>query len=329
MFSERRRARLDTLPGYVEKDFWVCLVLDALFNRRPEGHPRLLFKGGTSLSKAFGLIERFSEDIDLVVFRDGLGFEGDRDPTVATDLSNKQRAVLFKDLGAACRGYIRGALRTALASRIDKLATDCQIVPDESHDGQTLFIEYPTLFPSSEVTYVAPRVKIEAGARSALDPSRECTVTPYIANELPGWPFASGGLRVIAPERTYWEKLLILHGTHCQYRETGGLPADKARISRHYYDVAVITATEVGQAALVDTDLLDAVRNHNLVAFRQRKKRFEEAVPGLMRLVPQPELRAMIERDYRAMQGMILGDSPDFLWVMDQLRYAEAAINRT
>ena len=77
---------------------------------------------------------------------------------------------------------------------------------------------------------------------------------------------------------------------------------DKDRISRHYYDVAVITATEVGQSALVDTDLLDAVRNHNLVAFRQRKKRFEEAVPGSMRLVPQAELRAVIERDYRAMQ---------------------------
>ena len=166
---EAAAARLDTLPGYVEKDFWVCLVLDALFNRRPEGHPRLLFKGGTSLSKAFGLIGRFSEDIDLVVFRDGLGFEGERDPTVASGLSNKKRAALFKDLGAACREYIRGALQTALASRIDELATDCQIVPDEGHvDGQTLFIEYPTLFPSSEVTYVAPRVKIEAGARSAL-----------------------------------------------------------------------------------------------------------------------------------------------------------------
>ena len=301
-----------------------------LFNRRPEGHPRLLFKGGTSLSKAFGLIERFSEDIDLVVFRDSLGFEGERDPTVASGLSNKQRAALFKDLGAACSGYIRGALRAALASRMDELATDCRIVPDEGHvDGQTLFIEYPTLFPSGEITYVAPRVKIEAGARSALDPSRECTVTPYIADELPDWSFASGGLRVTAPERTYWEKLLILHGAHCGYRDTGRLPADKDRISRHYYDVAVITATEVGQSALGDTDLLDAVRNHNLVAFRQAWKRFEEAVPGSMRLVPQAELRAVIEQDYRAMQGMILGDGPDFLWVMDQLRHAEATINGT
>ena len=156
---EAAAARLDTLPSYVEKDFWVCLVLDTLFNQRPEGHPRLLFKGGTSLSKAFGLIKRFSEDIDLVVFRDGLGFEGERDPTVDSQLSNKKRATLFKELRAACSGYIHGALRTALASRIDELPTGCQIVPDEGDvDGQTLFIEYPTLFPSGDVTYVAPRV---------------------------------------------------------------------------------------------------------------------------------------------------------------------------
>ncbi len=82
---EAAASRLDTLPSYVEKDFWVCFVLDVFYNRLPVGHPRLLFKGGTSLSKAFGLIRRFSEDIDLVVFRDDLGFKGDRDPTAASD----------------------------------------------------------------------------------------------------------------------------------------------------------------------------------------------------------------------------------------------------
>ena len=327
---EAAATRLDTLPGYVEKDFWVCLALDALFDRRPGGHPRLLFKGGTSLSKAFGLINRFSEDIDLVVSRDDLGFEGERDPTVAGQLSNKKRAALFNELRSACSGYIRGALRTALASRINELSAGCQIVPDEGDvDGQTLFIEYPTLFPSGGVTYVAPRVKIEAGARSALEPSQGCGVAPFIADELPDWPFATEGIRVISPERSYWEKLLILHGAHCGYRDTGRLPADKDRISRHYYDVAMITATEVGRSAMADTHLLDAVRNHNLVAFRQAWKRFEEAVPGSLRLVPQAELRTLIERDYRAMQGMILGMAPDFGWVTDQLRVAEAAVNGT
>ena len=86
---EAAASRLETLPGYVETDFWVCLVLDALFNRRPEGHPRLVFKGGTSRSKAFGLINRFSDDIDLVMSRDGHSFEVERDPTVTNLISEE------------------------------------------------------------------------------------------------------------------------------------------------------------------------------------------------------------------------------------------------
>ena len=134
---------------------------------------------------------------------------------------------------------------------------------------------------------------------------------------------------MISPKRTYWEKLLILHGVHCGYRDSGRLPNDKDRISRHYYDVAMITVTEVGRSAMVDTQLLNAVRNHNLVAFRQAWKRFDEAVPGSVRLVPQAELRTVIKRDYQAMQGMVLGEAPDFGWVTEQLRVAEAAVNRT
>ncbi len=91
----------------------------------------------------------------------------------------------------------------------------------------------------------------------------------------------------------------------------------------------MITATDIGRSALVDRDLLVAVRDHNLVAFRQAWKRFEEAVPGSVSLVPRAGLRAVIEQDYRAMQGMILGEAPDFGWVTDQLRHAEAAINGT
>ena len=135
-------------------------------------------------------------------------------------------------------------------------------------------------------------------------------------------------LRVIAPERTYWEKLLILHGVHCGYRDAQRLPADRDRISRHYYDVAMITATKTGRSALSNINLLDSVRNHNLIAFRQSWKRFEEAIPGSVRLVPQAALRTMIERDYGAMQGMILGDAPAFGWVMEQLQRAEATINQ-
>lgn len=273
---EAAATRLDTLPGYVEKDFWVCLVLDVLYNRMPEGHPRLLFKGGTSLSKVFGLIRRFSEDIDLVVCRDDLGFEGDRDPA----------------------------------------------------DGSTLLVEYPALYPGGADAYVAPRVKIEAGARSALVPAVRRDIAPIVADELPDWSFDARDLRVIAPERTYWEKLLILHGLHCGHRDEQRMPTDRDRISRHYYDAAMITASDIGRSALSNIDMLDAVRSHNLIAFRQAWIRFDEAVPGSIRFVPQAELRTAIESDYRAMEGMILGDAPPFERVLEQIDVAEATANR-
>ena len=325
---EAAAIRLDTLSSYTEKDFWVCLVLDILFNRLPAGHPQLLFKGGTSLSKAFGLIRRFSEDIDIVVSRDGLGFAGYDDPTVAGNLSGKQREARFEKLREACSSYILGGLATELTTQIDQIAEGCRVGPDEEDpDRQTLLIEYPTLYPGDAVVYVAPRVRVEAGARSALDPTLLRTVTPYVAHELTDRSFDVDNIRVIAPERTYWEKLLILHGLYCGYRDEQRLPADRDRISRHYYDVAMITVTETGRSALSNIVLLDAVRNHNLIAFRQAWKRFEEAVPGSLRLVPQAELRTVIESDYGAMAGMILGEAPRFEWVIEQIQYAETAIN--
>ena len=325
---EAAASRLDTLPSYVEKDFWVCLVLEALYNWLPDEHPKLLFKGGTSLSKAFGLIRRFSEDIDLVVYRDDLGFSDSHDPTVVEDLSNTQRDKLFEELRTVCSRYILGDFRIELTSIMDQIVDGCRLVPDENDDDQqTLLVEYPTQYQSSDIAYVAPRVKIEAGARSALEPTLDSTIFPIVAGELSGWKLEVGNLRVTAPERTYWEKLLILHGLHCRYRDRQHLPTDRDRISRHYYDVAMITATEIGTRALSDIALLDAVRSHNLVAFRQPSRRFEEAVPGSLKLVPQAELRSVIQSDYRAMEGMILGEAPRFDWVMAQIQYAEVAIN--
>ncbi len=319
--------RLATMPDFVEKDFWVCLVLDMLFNRLPGSCPRLLFKGGTSLSKGFGLIRRFSEDIDLVVHRGGLGFDGERDPIVSSRLSNKRRAALFRELMSACTAHVQGPMRSALATTLEAMTEGCTVTPDEGADSQILLVAYPGLWPGRSAAYVQPRVKVEAGARSALEPASSVSIAPYITNDLPDWQFAVTGIMTLAPERTFWEKLLILHGVHCGYRDTGRLPADSDRISRHYYDAAMIAATGAGDAALSDLSLLDAVRHHNLTAFRQAWKRFEEALPGTLRLVPQPEPTAVIERDYRAMRDMILGDAPPFEWIVDQLHRVENTIN--
>ncbi len=157
--------RLETLPNYIEKDYWVCLVLDVLFNHLSNEHPKLLFKGGTSLSKSFGLINRFSEDINIVVYRDKLGFAGETDPIVADDLSNRKRVALFEEIRIACSSYILGELRSDLTSILSGFTDGYKVVPDDlDSSGQTLLVHYPTLFESEDI-YVLPQVKIEAGAR--------------------------------------------------------------------------------------------------------------------------------------------------------------------
>ncbi len=322
--------RLDTLDSYVEKDFWVCLVMDALYNGLPAGHPKLLLKGGTSLSKAFSLIRRFSEDVDIVVSRHDLGFTGNQDPAdPQSSLSNKKRGKLFDELISTCSAYIVGDLISSLSSALETQNADCPIEIDPNdEDKQTLLVQYPSLFPAEDVSYVQPRVKIEGGARSALDPNVTCEISPYIQTELSGWALAVRGITAIKPERTFWEKALILHGAYCGFRDEGRTPSDRHPISRHYYDVAMISATKVGNSALENRELWDSVREHNLIVFRQAWKKFEEAVPGTTHLLPESDLRTTIEKDYDAMQDMILGNVPPFDWIMERLVQIEAQINK-
>jgi len=327
---EATAERLDTLASYIEKDFWVCVVLDALYNGLPDGHPQLLFKGGTSLSKAFHLIRRFSEDIDIVVFRKDLGFESEGDPTnPQADLSNKRRQALFHELRSACSEYICGRLYDDLSTVLAGLDEGCRVdVDKDAGDQQALLVQYPGLFSTEDLSYVRPRVKIEGGARSALDPNVTCKIAPYIETELSDWKLSVGGVTTIQSARTFWEKILILHGAHCGLRDEKRLPRDRDRISRHYYDVAMIGESEAGKSALNDRRLWDNVREHNLIAFKQAWKKFDEAVPGTTCVVPQPELRAEIEKDYAAMQGMILGETPSFDWITDRLAEIEETINQ-
>jgi len=264
--------------------------------------------------------------LHIVVFRDDIGFTGDRDPgNPRTDLSRKKRETLFDELRAACSGYIQGELRPALDAVLP--ATCMVVIDDADKDGQTLLIEYPSTVEAAVPGYVAPRVKIESGARSALDPPVARSIRPFIAEDLPGWRLDVPAITTIAAERTFWEKLLILHGAHCGYRDEQRLPSDRDRLSRHYYDVAMFGDTGIGRGALGDQSLAAAVREHNLLAFRQAWKRFEEAVLGGLRVVPQAELPREIEKDYAEMQGMILGEVPTFAWIVERLEEIEAAVN--
>jgi Nucleotidyl transferase AbiEii toxin, Type IV TA system len=196
--------------------------LNALYHQRPAGGPRLLFKGGTSLSKAYGLIRRFSEDIDITVFRDDLDEPASVEELEA--LSNKKRRAKLDAIRDACRAYITGPLREFLGAQLaDATGGVGRVEIDEADpDGQTLLVWYPEIEPH-DGAYVRPAVRIESGAKSALDPNRPITIRPYISDDAAGLNLTIGDVTTIEATRTFWDKVVIAHDLRRWYEWRGVL----------------------------------------------------------------------------------------------------------
>ena len=322
-------ARLGTAVQNVEKDFWVCWTLDVLFNGLPAGGPRLLFKGGTSLSKAFGLIARFSEDIDVTVFRDDLGC-----PTEVVELdalSGKQRRARLDAIRDACRGYIAGPLKQQFAnlaaSIIPEARFQLELDPDDP-DGQTLLFWYPAVTATGG-EYVRSAVKIESGAKSALDPHRVATVLPYIAQDLPEQDLSVANVTTVNPERTFWDKVMILHGLRQWHDRRGELRHGGQRVTRHYYDVHQLLQAEAAQEWQRDCALaLDCAR-HARLFFGSTDLGLDSAVAGSFTLTPSAAMRAALARDYEARAGMVFGALPPIDVVLSSAEELERLVNRS
>lgn len=327
LFTEAAR-RIGTSERYVEKDFWVCWTLDALFNDRPAGEPRLLFKGGTSLSKAFGLISRFSEDIDITVFRDDLGDDASID--AMEEMSGKARSRQLDAIREHCSAYITGPLHHWLSSHFtDGLAaagikdTKARVAVDSKDpDRQTLLLWYPSLFGDQD-TYVSPAVRIESGAKSALDPHVTADVAPYVAEELGDPAFAVANITTVSSKRTLWDKIIILHGLKRWFDRRGVVRQEGQRITRHYYDVYRMLRETVGQEAVADRDLARDCARHARMFFNRPDLDLDAAVAGNFTPAPSDAMLPALERDYTNMRGMIFGEIPQFSDVVDRIRQLE------
>ena len=324
--------RLGTAEQNIEKDFWVCWTLDALFNRLPPAGPRLLFKGGTSLSKAFGLISRFSEDIDVTVFRDDLGEGGSVE---ALELvSGKKRKAKLDAIKAACQAFIVGTLQTQLVALFDETISRAKIRaagaglvfdPDDA-DRQSLLLWYPSVTAPAG-GYVRPAVKIESGAKSALDPNHVTIVRPYVSEDVPGLDLAVGNIVTVDAERTFWDKVVILHGLRRWFDRRGVLRGGGQRVSRHYYDLHRLLESDAGKAALGNPALgRDCVR-HARMFFNSTDLDLASAEPGSFVLAPSDAMLGELRRDYQAMSGMIFGQAPPFDAVMASVAALDTQVN--
>ncbi|WP_447932451.1 nucleotidyl transferase AbiEii/AbiGii toxin family protein [Sphingopyxis fribergensis] len=320
--------RLGTAPQNVEKDFWVCWTLDALFNGIGEG-PRLLFKGGTSLSKAFGLIQRFSEDIDVTVFRDDLGLPASVEELAA--LSGKKRAAALDAIREACETYINGPLTERLGAICAETCGRTGFEPNalqvkaDPHDRQTLLLVYPSVTPTD--AYIAKSVKIESGAKSALDPNSLRTITPYVDGDVPGIDLAVPGITVVDAERTFWDKVVILHGLRRWYEIRGQLRGNGQRISRHYYDLFRLLQSEIGQAAMANKELGADCVAHARMFFNRPDFDLASARSPTFALCPEGGMIDDLRQDYRAMSVMIFGEPPAFETVIETIAELQKSLN--
>ncbi len=298
----------------VEKDFWVCWTLKRLFEH-PELSRLLIFKGGTSLSKVFGLIDRFSEDIDLIL---DWRVVTDQDPMA--DRSKSKQDQLNDDVNEKARSYISGTLLPMLDAALGK---HCAVeVSGEKDLGHIVRVKYPE---TSNAGNLLPYIQLEIGPLASWMPHSAHAVHPYVADEFPGqFDDSNCPVRVINAERTFWEKATILH--HEAHRpETSSIPT---RYSRHYYDLYLMATDEpVKRAALGDLEMLRSVVTFKKKFYPRGWANYDAAKPGSLKLIPSERILNVMRKDYGAMQEMIFGRRPSFDDIIGGLRELELEIN--
>ena len=310
LFAETA-ARMKTTPAVAEKDFWVTWVLDRLF-ADPELARLLMFKGGTSLSKAYRLIERFSEDIDLIL--DWRALTGE-DPLAVRSKAKQER--LNAAINDRAQAFIGDQLLSRVAHALGELC-QCAIDADDPH---VINIRYPASFPDR---YLRPELRLEIGPLAAWLPHEDRLIVSYAAEQFPKvFERQECLVRVLKAERTFWEKSTILHQ---EAHRPAGNP-QPPRYSRHYYDLARMASAPVKVEALRNLEMLADV-----VAFKQRFyprgwARYDLAVAGSLRLVPDAAVLTAVAADYRAMTNMIFGTVPAFGEILETLRALEKEIS--
>jgi hypothetical protein len=296
--------RMGIRAELIEKDFWVCWILRRLFTL-PEIGGHLTFKGGTSLSKAYGLIDRFSEDIDLVLERTWLGVPS---KPAGSDLQ------WLKKIKRTCRYKVRDELIPSLASEIDARLKDevweLESPQSGDEDPRVAIFRYPTVFPGRVGDYVLSEVKMEFNARSDAEPAFEAEVRPYAAIMFPHvLPEAGTRLRCLAPERTFLEKATLLHEELCRPIELGVRP----RLSRHFYDLAQMLSHGFEARILANLALYDAVVRHRSTFFANDwMGDYSGMLTGMLILRPADDRLAEWRRDYEATSMMFFGEPPPF-----------------
>lgn len=291
----------------IEKDWWVTMTLRALFACECSNH--IVFKGGTSLSKAWNLIERFSEDIDIAIDRKFFGFE--------EELKKKQ----INNLRRASCSYIKDKLQNELNQTLQNngIVGYSLFVPeseDTTKDPQTIEIHFKSLFTPD---YIRDKVVIEIGARSLVEPSENIQLRSILADYYPKANYADDYFTVptVIPQRTFLEKAFLLH-------EEFQKPPEKIRVdrmTRHIYDLEKMMDTDFAESALNNKDLYNIIVQHRRTLTAMKEVDYSTHVPEKINFVPPIFILDSWRRDYEIMQsGMIYGQSLPFGQLIERIK---------
>jgi hypothetical protein len=302
-------ARTNLPPQAIEKDAWVTLILRMVFTSELAEH--FIFKGGTSLSKAFNLIQRFSEDIDLGIDRKHLGFEA--------ELSKGE----IRKLRRACHTFVSAHLTITLKSQLKNYGVDPDLyviivknTKISDQDPETIEVNYQSVF--DQVSYLPQRVLIEVSARSLIEPNQPVEVKSMIDEHYPETDFAELEFVVNAtdPQKTFLEKLILLHEEFQKPTET----VRHLRMSRHFYDIGQILDSEYGQAATRNTNLFNSIIAHRKVLTPMKTTDYDELSLQNLNIIPPNEHLENYMSDYKEMQNsMIHGESEAFDVLLDKI----------
>jgi predicted nucleotidyltransferase component of viral defense system len=303
----------------IEKDVWVTAVLRALFSL-PYAE-NLSFKGGTSLSKCWNLIERFSEDIDIAVNREYLGFG---ENLSKTQINDKLRR-------AAC-SFVREKLQFDIVKTLENqgineelFSVKVNITPVTTTDPEIIEVEYKSLFTASN--YIKRKVILEVSGRSMCEPLETVKLQSIIDEAFPNAVFVekSFDTQAVVPQRTFIEKICLLHEEFAKPQEL----IRTERMSRHLYDLVQMMDTEVGDEVLTNKDLYNSVVEHRRVFIGLKGFDYSTLAPQTVKIIPPESVINLWKTDYEIMQGtMIYGKSLPFNELIDKIKQLNERINR-
>lgn len=302
----------------IEKDFWVCLTLDYLFHRS-KWKEQIAFKGGTSLSKAYGLIDRFSEDIDLILDWRVLGYAM-REPW--EERSNTKQQKFINDSRERLFSFLKDQFTPQFKKDMSViLSTDAKVYVDTNDNGTVCF-EYPGSFSDESILRA---IRLEIGALAAWTPTQMTKIRSYAAEQYASvFDKPESEILTTTAERSFWEKATILHQE--ALRPEGSAIPD--RYSRHYYDIYCMAHSAVKKHALSQPELLREVAEFKQKFYPRKWAQYDLAKAGTIKLYPAEHSIPRLQNDYVKMRSMIYGKYPSFEEILTVIKTLEKEINK-